>query len=125
MGEKEDKLHFEMCHLSAMSRFVAMWDANALMVNVTTLDNFIVDHKITLQWPLFIKIDTEGFEYKVLQGMKYTLASYKDIRIIMEIWHGSDTANQVFAFLDSLWFSAKKLWTHHDFLFYKSVDYDK
>jgi FkbM family methyltransferase len=49
-------------------------------VEIDTLDNSI--QKFSIPKPDFIKIDVEGFEYKVLQGAIETLGNYKPILFI-------------------------------------------
>ena len=49
-------------------------------VVIDTLDNSM--EKFSITKPDFIKIDVEGFEYKVLQGAHKTLSKYKPILFI-------------------------------------------
>jgi FkbM family methyltransferase len=47
-----------------------------ISVPTTDIDNFCQENNVT---PEFIKIDAEGAEYKILQGMKYTLTSIRPL----------------------------------------------
>ncbi len=57
---KSDKIKFE--HTNSSLEF-----AQHRLIETTTLDDLIVAHGL----PFFIKIDVEGYEVKVLRGLKY------------------------------------------------------
>tara|TARA_Y100000741_G_scaffold316785_1_gene263247 strand:- start:801 stop:1694 length:894 start_codon:yes stop_codon:yes gene_type:complete len=58
-------------------------DINSETVNLITLDNFIKKNKIENK--IFIKIDTEGYEFNVLNGAKNFLSNNSDIVIQLEV----------------------------------------
>ncbi len=50
-------------------------------VDVVTLDEFLVGKKD----PTFIRMDVEGFEYEILNGMDKTLGKYPNLKFFIEI----------------------------------------
>lgn len=53
----------------------------SVKVNVISLDDFLSMHKYN---PDFIKMDAEGFEYEVFEGMTKTLCNTKNIEVVFE-----------------------------------------
>lgn len=51
-------------------------DICQVLINVDTIDNLFYDKNISVD---FIKIDTEGWEYNILQGGEKTIKEYKPI----------------------------------------------
>jgi len=68
-----------------------------IKVNVTTLDEFSSSKNIS---PDFVKIDTEGFEFKVLKGGLNTIKEHQPI-IIFESLIGDNRAD-IFDFFESV-----------------------
>jgi len=56
-------------------------------VAVTTIDHFVANNNVSRLD--FIKIDTEGYEEKILQGAKKTIKKYKPV-IAMSAYHNPD-----------------------------------
>ena len=50
------------------------WDVVPVKINVDTIDNLFYENDIPVD---FIKIDTEGWEYFILQGGEKTIQKYK------------------------------------------------
>ncbi len=59
------------------------------VVMTTTIDAFVALHEVK---PDVVKIDTQGFDYYVLLGMKKLLEESKDITLFTEFW---DYGNQL------------------------------
>ncbi|TRZ80986.1 FkbM family methyltransferase [bacterium] len=68
-----------------------------IMVKTVILDKFLKDKPT----PNFIRMDTEGYEFEIIQGMKKTLAVKKPLRIFIEI-HPTIIKNKVVELLDIL-----------------------
>jgi len=83
IGEKRKK---EKMHISTHHNRCSMIDdgskfIGSIMVKTETLDNFIEGKK----WPDLIRMDTEGYEYEIIQGMKKILKTEKPLKIFIEI----------------------------------------
>src|SRR5262249_38684774 len=76
LADKEGQLAFSICsHVSGISTFSEEWKQEGryqgmewdreAVVEVTTLDAMIAEYGV----PAYIKIDVEGFEYRVLSGL--------------------------------------------------------
>jgi len=61
----------------------------SISVNVTTVDNFIAEHPGVK--PTLIKIDVEGHDFSVLQGMEQTVASIQPL-VLTECDYNSELA---------------------------------
>lgn len=78
VGAKEDKLTLHItASRSGLNTLSKDWVAskntnfnNSYLVDVTTLDNLIKKHGL----PYFIKIDVEGYEIDVLQGLSHPIS---------------------------------------------------
>jgi FkbM family methyltransferase len=66
-----------------------------LKINVTTLDEYLDKNKI--KYIDFLKIDTEGYEYEVLKGLKKNI---NNIKLIMFEHHYDDMLNKGYSFGD-------------------------
>lgn len=62
-------------------------------VKLYTLDDFIAEQGIAYKDVSVIRMDIEGYEYEVLQGMKRLLAESKNLVMFIEI-HGEVICNQ-------------------------------
>jgi len=83
-------------------------------VESITLDNFVKEQKIDRLD--IVKIDVEGFELNVLQGMEETLIRYKPI-ILIEILDQNLNANNhkpadIYNFLWEMGYRSYKIWGH-------------
>lgn len=58
--------------------------SGGIEVEVSTLDNFVVNNNFTKEDEYIIKVDVEGFEEKVFQGAKEFLTKYNVKGIIFE-----------------------------------------
>jgi FkbM family methyltransferase len=56
------------------------------LINITTIDQFVSEKKLNRLD--FIKIDTEGYEEKILLGAKETIKRYKPI-VVMSAYHNA------------------------------------
>lgn len=77
-------------------------------VIVTTIDNFVVEHKIK---PKSIKIDIEGFEFYALKGAKSTLTNHRPylcIDIHKDVETGKSAMERVEPFLLNLGYQLQK-----------------
>ena len=120
---KEDwVLNFEINTQSAMSKFVVnnlKKSKNIIKVNVVEIDNFIIKENIEKKEIKLIKIDTEWFEFKVLEWMKNLLKlSSDDLKIICEILPNQNDKNKIINYLKSFWFNFKIIWKQ-DYYFFK------
>ena len=61
------------------------YDDNAIEVTIETIDDIIKNQD--LEVPRIVKIDVEGHELKVLEGMSNTLKNQKLEKILLEIHH--------------------------------------
>jgi FkbM family methyltransferase len=82
-------------------------EVNTEVEKTITIDDFVKEKDIR---PDFIKIDVEGFEYEVLQGMIETLKKFKP-KIIMET-HSSELRRKCHKFLTDIgyeqWYEGRK-----------------
>jgi hypothetical protein len=56
-------------------------DASTISVEIETIDSFILNKR----YPSLIRMDVEGFEYEILNGMKGILDSEHPLTIFMEM----------------------------------------
>jgi len=75
----KDKLYTSSKH--NLCNMIESETDNFIEINTETLDNFIADKKL----PDLIRMDIEGFEYYVVDGMKKTLEKCKSCKIFIEI----------------------------------------
>jgi len=66
-----------------------------LKINITTLDEYLDKNKI--KYIDFLKIDTEGYEYEVLKGLKKNI---KNVKLIMFEHHYDDMLDKGYSFGD-------------------------
>lgn len=75
-------------------------------VRTASIDGIVYDANLDRKTPMFIKIDCEGWEYKILQGAKNTLKEFKPILLIeINTWALSQqdtSAKEIYDFLLSL-----------------------
>lgn len=90
-------------------RIVKEANSATISVDVTTIDQFVIDNNITRVD--FVKIDVEGFEFEVLKGMQQVLETHKPV-VIFEF----DTQNladlninpqDIFIYLQNLHYTFK------------------
>ena len=74
---------------------------NRIDVKTTTLDNFCREHNVKID---FLKMDVEGSEPKVFEGMKNVISDNPNIKIISELYSGGiiDVGYSPKEFLNSL-----------------------
>ena len=86
LGDKKGLLNFTN-DLNTMNKVVhsGINKDQITSVEVITLDEYITDNN-----PIFLKIDVEGYEYKVIQGSKNVLSSNKVIALIVELNNSGD-----------------------------------
>ena len=60
-------------------------DQSCRLSPITSFDDISLDLGLNDELVYFIKIDTEGYEYEVLEGAKTTLAAFPTMVIILEI----------------------------------------
>lgn len=95
-------------------------DITAVAVKTTTFDAFVEEHAINPHDISFIKIDVEGFEYRVLKGMKNTLAVVqKGTRMFIEIHPRDPGADQKKDFIESIGFTCNKSSFQNNYLYVK------
>lgn len=68
LNDKVEKLEYFESHVanSGISGFNKIPSINSYFINVTTID-YLIENKI-VEYPTIVKIDTEGWEYKILLG---------------------------------------------------------
>ncbi len=67
------------CYQMEKLKIIVLFSLSKLIhVEVDTLDNFLSHHSINQKID-FVKMDVEGMEYQVLEGMKQILSKYKPI----------------------------------------------
>ena len=98
-------------------------DYTTEIVKTINFDNWINDN--LKYWDIgFIKLDVQGAEYKVVQGMKRYLDQCKDVTIICEYEHHLNTMGHSFEELDNLFISCGfqmiGYLTPNDKIFYKA-----
>ncbi|MHA1265173.1 MAG: FkbM family methyltransferase [Candidatus Helarchaeota archaeon] len=71
-----------VCNWSSLEKHENVEYLSQEKIRVKTVDSFLKNH----EKPKLIRMDTEGYEYKILKGMKETLK--EDIKLFIEI-HGS------------------------------------
>jgi FkbM family methyltransferase len=73
-------------------------------VDVLTVDDFMKGKR----WPDLIRMDVEGYEYHILQGMKGMLASGRPLSLFIEL-HSVPTTRALLMTLKEFGFKAKKV----------------
>lgn len=68
--------------------YISSLNTNSLKVKVNTLDNFISKNNLKYNEIDLLKIDTEGYEFEVLNGARLTVEKFKPKFIQIEFnWH--------------------------------------
>lgn len=97
-------------------------DYTAETVQCIRFDNWIEEHH-NYKDIGFIKLDVQGAEYKIVEGMREFLTQAKDLTIICEYEHHLNTMGHSFQELDNLFYSlgfeCKGHLTSNDKIFYK------
>ncbi|MBI2118098.1 MAG: FkbM family methyltransferase [Elusimicrobia bacterium] len=105
---------------TSTSRILPTVTAN--MVDVQTLPSLIEHNSIDLSSIELIKIDTEGEEFNILQGMSHLLPLLpSDCRIICEILDKNSKKNDIFKFMRQYGYRADELTCGSNVLFQKEV----
>jgi FkbM family methyltransferase len=111
LGEKTKSACMKVCdpHNQGKNRILgSMSDATGPTINIMTMDEFVLDHGVS--HIDLIKIDVEGYEYKVLMGAQETLkASSPDLFIEVDesnLGEQGHTAKDLLEFLEGLGYSA-------------------
>lgn len=78
VGSKYDKLLFTS-ELGAKNRIIVNSDSSKKLIEVDVVD---IDTFLPEVWPSVIKIDVEGFEYKVLEGSRKKLEN-KNLQVLI------------------------------------------
>lgn len=114
-------LSFEKNIESSMSKFVETKTEETIDIEVVKMDDFLNEMKIAISEIKLIKIDTEGFEFKVLQWMEGLLkdTNFKS-KIICEILPEQEDKDLIIDFLAKYNFGYKVLPTKTDYLFSKN-----
>jgi FkbM family methyltransferase len=89
---------------AAISNMVSSKNYSVERVDTIRFDDWIVDHPAYKEIG-FIKIDVQGAEYMVFDGMRNYLTSNNDIWIICEYEHHLNTMGYTFEQLDNLLYS--------------------
>lgn len=78
-----EQLRFFVGASSAHGGAYFNYDLNTILVKAEKIDKIIADAKLShVDW---VKIDVEGAEYEVLQGLEETLDKFKP-RLMVEVW---------------------------------------
>lgn len=82
--------------------------ANKYPVNIVKIDQYLADHEITS--PLILKIDTQGFEFEVLNGARQALSVGQIKAVIVEVmtigkYEGAVLYPKIFEFLHTYGFT--------------------
>lgn len=112
LGEKEAGLKFyEYLENDEGSSFLHIANNSVLQkpifMHQTTLDNFIGSQSVSLEPEILVKIDTQGYDNRVIAGAKQTLS--KATACITEVifdkeYEGQGSFKEIFSLLDELGF---------------------
>jgi FkbM family methyltransferase len=111
LGDKEADLNFYEYPAndegSSFLRVINPVLQEVVIMHQTTMDNFIVSKNISLKSDVLVKIDTQGYDNKVIMGAKQTLS--KAAACITEImfdkeYEGQGSFKEIFSLLDELGF---------------------
>ncbi len=123
VAEKSGEMEFYIHPQSAMSSLVkhredrSTRSEDTIHVKIIDIDTFIKENNINIQDIDLIKIDVEGYESNVIDGMKNLLKNCsKDLKIICEIT--SQEKETIKNKICSYWFEVQSIW-NQDFYFYK------
>ena len=120
IGNESWVLNFEAHSQSAFSKFIEAPIEWSLKVEVIQIDDFIRNENVPFDQIKLIKIDTEWFEFKVIEWMKNLLQnSSENLKIICEILPVQKDKDAIIEYLSSFWFQYKILETKQDYYFYK------
>ncbi|MFH0791979.1 MAG: FkbM family methyltransferase [bacterium] len=111
LGDKEADLNFyeylENDEGSSFLRLINPVSQTPIVIRQTTLDKFINNLNIPLEPEILIKIDTQGYDDRVIAGAKQTLS--KSIACIAEVifdreYHDQGSFKKIYSLLDALGF---------------------
>ncbi len=113
-----DKITFGQSKVLSNNELGKYKKENIIKVPVEQLDQYTTNLKRRC---FFIKIDVEGHELEVLQGMKDTMKNMKEgSRIAIEIWHTSSNTKKIVRLLNQYGFRQKEI-REDDYLFEKNA----
>jgi FkbM family methyltransferase len=80
VSNKNGSIGFEVSESTTAGR-IKEYDDQTLKVNCVTLDSYFSEKLTKIN---FVKIDTEGFDWTVLEGMKNIISSNPEIKLMVE-----------------------------------------
>ena len=92
-----DGINLNFIQNYAMSRITENEKGDVLKVNTTTLSRIVKDYN--LHPPFFIKIDTEGHEWQIINSFSSGLDNNIPIELVIEILPDSSYKDRIIAFL--------------------------
>jgi len=111
LGDREADLDFyeypENDEASSFLRLINLVSQRSVPVHQTTLDSFISSSQISLKPGIFIKIDTQGYDDRVIEGAKQILS--RSLICMTEVIYDKEYRDQgsfknIFILLDKLGF---------------------
>ncbi len=111
LGDKEADLKFYKYHqnseASSFLQMITSLPGQSTVIHQVTLDNFIKSSSISLEPGILVKIDTQGYDDRVIAGAEETLR--KSLACITEViydkeYHGQGSFKKIFVLLDRFGF---------------------
>lgn len=84
--------------VTVIHKFVGNYDSS----NNITIDSAIERYNIDIQKSMFIKMDVEGAEEQVLEGMQATLKKASDLRLVICTYHKQDDEYRIKEIIDQV-----------------------
>lgn len=93
ISDKVGRIELYLSKYSVTHSLIKDENINKILVDSSTLDEFLNKNNINFKDIACIKIDVEGAEHLVLKGMEYSLAFLKAL-LIIEIWRDNISNKQ-------------------------------
>jgi FkbM family methyltransferase len=90
---------------------------DVMQVDTVSVDGFLGERGLLATDVGLVKVDVEGHELQVLEGMRGLLGGAADLTLICEILRGQTQREEIFRFMAELGYAATQLPTGVDFLF--------
>ena len=84
IGDKEGIIKMYLSPYSNLNSLILLKNRkiiDIINIRVTTLDNFLKNKK----YPDLIRMDVEGYEYRIIKGMRNTLQAKKPLKLFIEL----------------------------------------
>ncbi len=92
-------------------------DSEVVQIDTLAVDDFLAERALRASDVGLVKVDVEGHELEVLQGMRGLLEQAEDLTLVCEILRRQTQRREIFELMGALGYQATELPTGVDYLF--------